>query len=158
MLRALLACLALTTTLLLGAEADIAGKVVSIHDGDTVTILKADKAQVKVRLNGIDAPELKQAFGAKSKAALSALVFGKPVIVHSTGLDLYGRTLGRVEAAGDDVNLQMVRDGFAWHYARYSKDAALAKAQVEAKGARRGLWIDSVPVPPWEFRSPKAGR
>jgi endonuclease YncB( thermonuclease family) len=157
MLRAILACLTLASAVLAAAPADIAGKVVGVHDGDTITILKADKAQVKVRLNGIDAPEAKQAFGAKAKAALSALVFGKAVIVHPTGQDLYRRKLGRVVVEGNDVNLQMVRDGFAWHYAKFSKDAALARAQAEAKAAKRGLWIDAAPVPPWEFRAPKAG-
>ena len=88
----------------------------------------------------------------KSKVALSVLVFGKPVLVHSKGNDRYRRTLGRVEVAGVDVNLQMVQDGFAWHYVAYSKEAALADAQAEAKAGKRGLWLDAAPVPPWEFR------
>ena len=78
--------------------------------------------------------------------------FGKTVLVRSSGLDRYRRTLGRVEVDGVDVNLRMVRDGFAWHYVAYSKDAALATAQAEAKAGKRGLWIDAGPVPPWGFR------
>ncbi|MES2922121.1 MAG: thermonuclease family protein [Verrucomicrobiota bacterium] len=60
--------------------------------------------------------------------------------------------------AGNDVNLQMVRDGFAWHFKKFSKDPALAKAEAAAKSAKLGLWIDPAPVPPWDFRAPKAGR
>ena len=133
-------------------ERDIAGKVVAVHDGDTLTVLTAEKREEKIRLEGIDAPELKQAFGAKAKARLAALVFGKPVVIHATGKDRYQRTLGRVIVNGKDINLQMVKDGFAWHYAAYSKDAALRKAQTEAQAAKRGLWSDASPVPPWEFR------
>jgi micrococcal nuclease len=132
---------------------DITGKVVAVHDGDTLTLLTAEKTQVKIRLNGIDAPEAKQAFGTQAKAALSAHVFGKEAVVHVTGHDRYKRTLGRVEVAGKDIILQMVKDGMAWHYVKYAaKDAALAKAQVEAKTAKRGLWADPAPVAPWEFR------
>lgn len=125
----------------------------AVHDGDTLTVLTVDKAQVKIRLDGIDAPELKQAFGSKAKEALSALVFGKAAVVHTKGQDRYRRTLGRVEVARVDVNLQMVKDGFAWHFVKYSKDAALAKAQTDAKAGKRGLWVDAAPVAPWDFRA-----
>lgn len=138
--------------------ADIAGKVVGVHDGDTLTLLTTDKTEVKVRLDGIDAPETKQAFGSKAKEALSNLVFDKTVVVHPKGKDKYKRTICRVEVAGKDASLQMVKDGFAWFVEKYSKDAALAKAQDEAKGAKRGLWSDPAPLPPWEFRAKKAGK
>lgn len=71
----------------------INGKVVGVHDGDTLTLLMPGKAQVKVRLNGIDAPEAGQAFGEKSKQALSAFVFGKSVRIIVTDTDRYGRTV-----------------------------------------------------------------
>jgi micrococcal nuclease len=153
MIRAFLVCLIFSLQLHAKAPLpNIAGKVVGVSDGDSITVLTVDMAQVKIRLDGIDAPEAKQAFGAKAKAALSNLVFGKTVLVRSKGLDRYRRTLGRVEVDGVDVNLRMVRDGFAWHYVAYSKDAALATAQAEAKAGKRGLWIDAGPVPPWGFR------
>ena len=120
--------------------------MVGVSDGDSITVLTVDMAQIKIRLDGIDAPEAKQAFGAKAKAALSNLVFGKTVLVHSKGLDRYRRTLGRVEVASVDVNLRMVQDGFAWHYVAYSREAALATAQAEAKAGKRGSWIDAAPV------------
>jgi endonuclease YncB( thermonuclease family) len=141
------------TSFLLADE--LRGKVVSIADGDTITVLDADKKQHKVRLTGIDAPEKKQAFGAKSKAWLGELVAGKDVAVDWTEKDTYGRTLGKVRQGSLDVNLQMVKEGLAWHYRRYSKSAELSRAEAEAKAGKKGLWVDPSPVPPWEFRKLK---
>ena len=145
----LILLLTLTTPLLAD---ELRGKVVSIADGDTITVLDADKKQHKVRLNGIDAPEKKQAFGAKSKARLGELVAGKDVMVEWKEKDTYGRTLGKVTQNGVDVNLQMVKEGLAWHYRKYSKSAELSRAEAEAKAGKKGLWADQNPVPPWDFR------
>lgn len=148
-----LCCLAL----LLGLEARakdgaqvVTGRCVGVHDGDSITVLAAGNVQLKVRLEGIDAPELKQPFSQQSKEALSGLVFGKAVTLHVTGKDRYKRTLAVVVAGGVNVNRELVRLGLAWRYEAYSKDAALLAAQNAAKGAKRGLWIDPAPVPPWE--------
>ena len=108
--------------------ATLTGKVVSVHDGDTLRVLDAAGTQHKVRLQGIDSPETRQAFGTKARNRLADLTLGKAVTVRVHGRDRYGRTLGTVEAAGQDVNRQMVADGFAWHYVEYSKDAGLARA------------------------------
>ena len=145
----LILLLTLTTALLAD---ELRGKVVSIADGDTITVLDADKKQHKVRLNGIDAPEKKQAFGAKSKARLGELVAGKDVMVEWKEKDTYGRTMGKVTQNGVDVNLQMVKEGLAWHYRKYSKAAELSRAEAEAKAGKKGLWADPNPVPPWDFR------
>jgi endonuclease YncB( thermonuclease family) len=131
---------------------ELRGKVVSIADGDTITVLDADKKQHKVRLNGIDAPEKAQAFGAKSKAHLGELVAGKDVLVDWKEKDQYGRILGSVYPDKVNVNQQMVRDGLAWFYRKYSKSAELAGAEAEAKAAKRGLWADASQTPPWDFR------
>ena len=129
------------------------GKVVSIADGDTITVLDENKKQNKVRLNGIDAPEKKQAFGTKSKARLGELVAGKDVVVDWKEKDKYGRIVGQVHQGSLDVNLQMVKEGLAWHYKKYSKSEDLSRAEAEAKAGKKGLWADPNPVPPWEFRS-----
>ena len=152
MFRLLIPIILLTATTALLAD-ELRGKVVSIADGDTITVLDADKKQHKVRLNGIDAPEKKQAFGAKSKARLGELVAGKDVVVDWTEKDTYGRTLGKVVQGGVDINLQMVKEGLAWHYRKYSKSVELARAEAEAKAGKKGLWADPNPVPPWDFRS-----
>lgn len=132
--------------------AELTGRVVGVTDGDTITVLDAEKVQHKIRLEGIDAPESKQAFGSKAKQALSDRIFDKTVRIEWKEKDRYGRILGRVYAGKDHVNLDMVRDGFAWHFKRYSKDQNLSDAETEAREAGRGLWADKDPVPPWEFR------
>jgi endonuclease YncB( thermonuclease family) len=135
------------------AAEPITGKVVSVTDGDTVRVLDAANVQHKVRLDGIDAPERGQPFGTVARDRLAALVMGKAVTVHSDGRDKWGRTLGRIEIEGQDVNRRMVDDGMAWHYVKFSKDARLAAAERAARAAKRGLWADAKPVPPWEWRA-----
>ena len=124
----------------------------AITDGDTIKVLKDDKEQVKVRLVEIDAPEKKQAFGNRSKQALSDYCFNKVATLTDKGKDRYGRTLARVTCNGVDVNAEMVRVGMAWVYDKYVTDRSLYTLQDEAKAARRGLWADPDPMPPWEWR------
>jgi micrococcal nuclease len=131
---------------------EFSGKVVGVHDGDTITVLTPQKVPVKVRLEGIDAPEANQAFGARAKEELSKLVFSKQVTVREAGKERYGRVVGRVFCGGFDVNELMVGRGFAWRYAQYSEDPKLIEAERYAKQMHRGLWSDRTPVPPWEWR------
>jgi endonuclease YncB( thermonuclease family) len=131
-------------------------KVIGVSDGDTITILDTRDTRpqsVTVRLQGIDAPEGKQDYGKRSKAALSGLVFGQVVTIHDQGPDRYGRTIADVHAGETWVNQSMVRDGWAWHYKKHSTDSRLAKAEEIARESRAGLWADqNEPVPPWEYR------
>ena len=136
----------------LHAADPVVWRVVNVHDGDTLTALTDDKRQLKVRLHGIDAPELGQPFGTASKWALSDLVFGKQVTLHTTGTDRYKRTLARVTVGDIEVDALMIATGHAWHYSRYDHTAALEAAERNARAARRGLWTDGEPVPPWEWR------
>ena len=126
--------------------------VVGITDGDTIKVLKDDKEQIKVRLVEIDAPEKKQAFGNRSKQTLSDYCFNKVATLTDKGQDRYGRTLARVNCNGVDVNAEMVKVGMAWVYDKYVTDHSLYALQDAAKAARRGLWADPDPVPPWEWR------
>jgi endonuclease YncB( thermonuclease family) len=134
------------------------GKVVAVSDGDTLRVLDASGTQHVVRLRGIDAPETRQAFGTKARERLASLTLRKVVRVTVHDHDRYGRVLASVEAGGQDVNRTMVADGLAWHYARYSKDAGLAAAERDARAAKRGLWADKAPVPPWEWRATEKDR
>lgn len=137
--------------------ASITGKVVGVSDGDTLTLLTPRKEPVKVRLHGVDAPESKQAFGARAKEELSSLVFGKEVTVEVVEKDRYGRSVGRVAVGGIAVNVELVRRGYGWWYRDYAKKSVeLAKAEAEARNEKRGLWVDKAPVPPWEFRRTEA--
>lgn len=136
----------------LPAHADFTGKVIGVADGDTITVLR-DHEQVKIRLIEIDAPEKAQAFGNKSKQSLSDLCFDKTATLADKGKDRYGRTLARVHCDGIDANAEQVRQGMAWVYRKYApKDSPLYAVEGEAKAARRGLWADPEPVPPWEWR------
>ena len=93
------------------AAEPIAGQVVGVHNGDTITVLTAGKHQLKIRLAEIDAPELDQPYGGKAKQALADLVFGQVVSILPAATDRYGRTVGRVYREGQDVNLALVHAG-----------------------------------------------
>lgn len=134
------------------AAATFEGVVVGISDGDTLTVL-VDRTPVKVRIAGIDAPESRQPYGARSKQALSDLCFRVTAEVEVVDRDHYRRPVGRVRCAGSDVATEQVRNGMAWVYDRYSTpNSPLYPLQAEARAARRGLWADQVPVAPWEWR------
>jgi endonuclease YncB( thermonuclease family) len=138
------------------------GKVVALSDGDTITVLDASNTQYRIRFQGIDAPESKQAFGTRSRQHLADLIFGKQVTVVWNTRDRYQRILGKVILGGRDINLEQIRSGMAWYYRAYEKDVAAADrkpyadAETEARAAKRGLWADSSPTAPWDFR--RSGR
>lgn len=135
----------------------IYGRVVSVSDGDTISILTDKKNQIKIRLTEIDAPEKDQPYGKKSKEALSALVFNKDISVSSDSKDRYGRTLGRIYTKTTDVNLYMVSKGYAWAYTKYLTDQSIKVAETKARTSRLGLWAlqKDQTVPPWEWRKKK---
>lgn len=140
------------------AHADFAGRVINVADGDTLTVLVA-KSQVKVRLDSIDAPESKQAFGTRSRQSLAELCAGKAASVADLGKDRYGRTIGRVTCAGTDANAEQVRRGMAWVFVRYAPKASpLYALESEAMATRRGLWADPHAVAPWEWRAAQKRR
>lgn len=147
--------LALSLALLLTAvpaDAGVPARVVSVHDGDTLTVL-IERRQVRVRLSDIDAPELRQPFGTRSRQSLADLCFAKPAELDVRGKDRYGRTIARVTCAGADANAEQVRRGYAWIYTRYARPGSpLYPLQAEARSARRGLWTDPAPVAPWDWR------
>lgn len=151
-----LACLLAVVPASLAGE--LAGRVVGITDGDTLTVLVDERRQVKIRLTGIDAPESRQPFGQVAKRALSGLAFQKAAVVQFEKQDRYGRVIGKVLVDGVDLNLQMVKAGLAWWYRKYSAEqsgpdqATYEAAEGEARTAKRGLWVDPNPIPPWDWR------
>lgn len=147
----LLALLLLSATAV-AAPLNFSGKVVKIIDGDTIDVLH-DGRPARVRLLGIDAPEKGQPFGKAARRHLAALAALKDVEVKAQTLDRYGRTVGEILLPGGlSLNRQMVEDGYAWHYTQYSKDPALAQSERAARSAKRGLWQEKNPEPPWEYR------
>jgi micrococcal nuclease len=137
------------------ARAEIVGRVVAVHDGDTITVVSADRS-IRVRLHGIDAPEREQPFANASRHALEAQVAGREVRVLERGRDGYGRLLGRVYVGTTDVNMEQVRSGYAWVFRRFVSDPALVALETEARQARRGLWRDPRALPPWQWRARRA--
>jgi endonuclease YncB( thermonuclease family) len=139
----------------------IEGRVVGVSDGDTITVLDGTKTQHKIRLAGIDAPESKQAFGQASKKHLSDLVFGREITLECGKTDKYRREVCVVLVDGQDANLAQVKAGMAWWYRQYQREQSAAQrssyegAETAAKAGRIGLWQETDPVPPWEWRHPK---
>lgn len=143
------ACLLIASIVYAGYEFE--AKVVRVLDGDTIEVL-FDNQTRKVRLAQIDAPEKSQAFGQRSKQSLSDLVFGKHIQVSVETKDRYGRLVGRIYCGSIDVNAEQIRKGMAWVYTKYATDQSLFEIEKEARSARRGLWYDPSPIPPWEYR------
>ena len=151
----LLSCLLLCGVLSIAlAASTYTGKVVGVHDGDTLTLLTADKRQIKVRLAEIDTPESRQPYGSRAKQALSDKVFGKTITLEPETVDRYGRVVGYVILDGRDVNREMVREGHAWVYRQYLRDRSLLAEEQVARENRRGLWAlpEAQRTPPWEWR------
>lgn len=134
----------------------ISGKVITVADGDTLTILDASKTQIKIRLAAIDAPEKDQAFGNRAKQKLSNLCFGKDASLRVVSTDRYGRTVGEIDCAGINANQAMVKSGLAWVFRKYDKGFEyLYDAEKEARGEKLGLWADPNPIAPWDWRKEK---
>lgn len=156
--------------LFLSGCANVTGRVVGVADGDTITVLDETKTQHKVRLAGIDAPEKSQPFGQEAKQYMSDLVYGKEVQLEGDKHDRYGRTIAKVWVTPADcpacpktldAGMAMLTVGLAWHYRQYQKEQTpedrerYTFAEIEAKAKRAGLWTDSYPVPPWDWRKVK---
>jgi endonuclease YncB( thermonuclease family) len=136
----------------------VAGTVVRVIDGDTIEVL-IDHEPVRVRLSAIDAPEIGrgridpgQPFGQASRQSLSELTANHAVTIHDDGIDQYGQMLGTVYDGPININARQVDRGMAWVDRRSSLDPALMWLEYRAKSAKRGLWADPNPVPPWEYR------
>ncbi len=139
----------------------VAGKVVRVADGDTLSVASRGHRAVTVRLYGIDAPEVRhrerpgQRFGREARQALKALTLGRNVRVEVVDVDTHGRVVGVVYESGVNINRAMVGEGWAWAYRRYLAAPYASEfigAEREARAKRLGLWMESNPMPPWEFR------
>jgi endonuclease YncB( thermonuclease family) len=129
------------------------GVVTHVSDGDTLWLKTAHgRRPIKLRLLGIDAPEICQSGGAQSRQALIALVQGRQVHVEAKGRDTNGRRLGLLSRDGDDIGARMVRDGQAWSYRYKGNPGPYVAEEREARAARRGLFAERSPTEPRVFR------
>ncbi len=132
--------------------AELSGIVTEVHDGDSLTLVSG-QATYRIRLNDIDAPELRQERGKDSRLSLVEICGTKQATAEVKGKDRYGRTLAVITCGGVNANAEQVRLGWAWVYVRYApKDSFLHGFQQEARRARKGLWADAEAIPPWEWR------
>ena len=134
------------------------GQVINVVDGDTVTLLTNDNQKLSIRLSGIDAPEMNQNWGLRSKQAMCSCADGLAATVEANKKDKYGRLVGKVIVKGIDCNLRQIQLGLAWHYKKYEKEqeveerSTYAQEEYLAQSAGLGLWVDKQAIPPWEFR------
>lgn len=132
------------------------GKVVRIADGDTITLLDSSNTQKRIRFYGIDCPENGQAFSNVAKKFTSSLVYGKNVDVIVKDIDGYGRVVGIIIVDDSvNVNLALLRSGFAWHYKHFDKSTIFADAERTAREKKLGLWSHPDALPPWVYRRQK---
>jgi endonuclease YncB( thermonuclease family) len=142
-------------------SATLSGEVVGISDGDTITVIDADRKTHKIRLAGIDAPEKGQPFGKRSKESLSDMAYRRHALIEWSKADRFGRIIGKIVVDGQDVCLEQVRQGLAWHYKKYESEQAsedrrsYSRAEIAAREAKVGLWADQAPTPPWDWRKAK---
>jgi endonuclease YncB( thermonuclease family) len=131
----------------------ISGKVVKVLDGDTYDLLLEDMTTVRVRMDGIDAPESGMPFSNKAKQYLGELCKNQTVRISSDNKDRYGRIVSfSYLEDGRELSREMLKAGYAWHYKQYNKDRELAELEKEARAAKRGLWQDKNPMATWEVR------
>lgn len=160
--QSLLLLAALSLQSVFAGAADKTYYLEGVADGDTIYVRQMDnRVSYRVRFAMVDAPEKNQSFGQEAKSALIQMLQGqKTVTITSFGHDRYGRIIGIVsDANGRNLNLEMVRSGYAWVYSRYAGKPAFASylnafenAQNSAQLNRTGLWRDSNPLEPWKFR------
>ncbi|MDR6969293.1 endonuclease YncB(thermonuclease family) [Flavobacterium arsenatis] len=133
-------------------------KVTAIKDGDTFKVF-ADGKETTIRLAHVDCPEKKQPFSNNAKQLASDLCFGKTVKVVSDGtVDRYKRLIAEIYVGKKCVNQQLVQNGMAWHYKKYSKSTHYANLEILARKNKVGLWADKEPMAPWEWRKNKRNK
>lgn len=156
----LLALLMMLVTIPARSAERFTGRVVHVADGDTLTVLTAERREIKVRLHGVDCPESAQPFGQAAKRTTLSLAANQSVEVVPVDTDRYGRTVGEVFLPdGTSLNRALVWAGYAWWYRRYApNDTDLEGLEQTARSERRGLWAEDRPVPPWEWRKARSAQ
>jgi len=148
------------------AGSTVEGVVRAVYDGDTVLLATRGASRLKVRLYGIDAPEtrkpdiLGQSYGDISKRMLMFKIMGRRVTAEIVEIDQYKRAVAVIRYQGRDINREMTAEGMAWAYRHFLQGAYASEyigAEELARSRRAGLWRDSNPLPPWEFRNEHKG-
>lgn len=132
---------------------EFSGQVIDVVDGDTIEVMHLGKPE-RVRLHGVDCPELGQPYGKRAKQYTTTHTLRKMITVIVDETDEQGRTVGQVILPDmSNLNLVILSAGLGWwHGADDPEDQILKDVQRSARSAGRGLWSDPAPVPPWEWR------
>lgn len=133
---------------------EFTARVMKVIDGDTVRVLDRDFQSVLIQLNGVDAPELPQAFGKDARTALGKRLDGKVVRVVVSDRDELNRIAGEMFDGQQSINVWVIMQGLGWYNHKYNKDPAKSDAEIAAREAGRGLWADESPMPPWVWKNP----
>lgn len=133
----------------------IQGRIIKVTDGDTVTLLAKNNKKIKVRLYGIDCPEKAQEYGKEATNYLSSAINNKNVKVEVINKDRYQRSVGVIWLGDSNINLNILKQGLAWHYKQYDKSQAYADAEKIAQKSKKNIWSTKNPTAPWEFRKNK---
>lgn len=137
-------------------SSQITGKVTYVSDGDTFHLITSEGKKIKVRVADIDCPEKSQAYGLEAKAFVLGEIKHKQVELLVKDTDRYGRKIAFVKYDGKDLSEQLLKNGYAWHYKKYSNLASLAVLELFARSAKLGLWKESNVLAPWEYRKLKS--
>ena len=130
----------------------LTGTITRVSDGDTVILLDSKKKKHRVRLNGIDCPELKQRYGSDATRFVEKLCKDKAVTVEVVGRDQYKRVLGVLISGGKNVNEELLRNGLAWQY-KHNKNPKYTTLSDEAKRMKLNIWSEDSPIAPWDWRN-----
>lgn len=134
-------------------QTSIVGTVIRIADGDTITLLDEHQHAVKIRLYGIDCPELHQAFGKTARQFTVDRCFRQTIKVDIKQTDRYGRKVGVVTLAnGKNLNKELLKAGLAWNYLSFDHSSEFAALEKKARQKRKGLWSLNKPIAPWLYR------
>jgi endonuclease YncB( thermonuclease family) len=144
----------------------VEGMVRAVYDGDTVLLTTREESRLKVRLYGIDAPETRkpdkagQPYGDVAKRTLMYKIMGRRVVAEIVDIDQHQRAVAVIRHEGRDINREMVAEGMAWAYRQYLQGAYASEyisSENRARSRRAGIWRESKPQPPWEFRNGRTG-
>ncbi|MBX3604289.1 MAG: thermonuclease family protein [Piscinibacter sp.] len=131
---------------------EVSGQVTRVSDGDTVWVRVENRAMLKLRLAGLDAPERCQRWGPAARAALTSRVLHRPVKIATQARDMHGRTIGTLAVDGEDVGAWLVEQGHAWNQRYRGRRGPYADQEQRARAARRGLFADAQAEAPRDFR------
>jgi endonuclease YncB( thermonuclease family) len=133
----------------------LTGKIIGIKDGDTVEIIDKLNNTTILRLAEVDCPEKRQPFGTNAKQFTSNAVYMKTVTYVITNKDRYGRSVAKVYYNNKYLSAEIIKNGMGWQYKKYSHSKELAKLEQHARSKKRGLWADSNPIYPPDWRKSK---